>query len=287
MQTVNPPSGKYRVGIHRVRNIEHEPTEREISHGNIKPVDQGTRIAIRKNRSDWQVQVGCEHRDCTKFLGMKLAKIYFLHLTRNCSTFLDWSGLVNYATGTQLMQTELHYISCFGKLTEHYIYRITPHLLYQKVMFIELHGISCIGWLAMFKELHCISCIGWLCLQNCTAFLVSDGYVYRIARHFLYQKVMFIELHGISCIGMLCLQNYTAFLVSEGYVYRIAWHFLYRMVMFTELHCISCIRRLCLQNYTAFLVPEDDVYRIALHFLYWKVMFTELHGISCIRRWCL
>ena len=197
---MNLPSGKYRVGIHRVRNIEHEPTEREISHGNIKPVDQGTRIAIRKNRSDWQVQVGCEHRDCTKFLGMKLAKIYFLHLTRNCSTFLDWSGLVNYAIGKQLIQTELHYISCVGKLTEHYIYRIALHYLYQKVM---------------FTELHCISCIR-LCLQIYIRFLVSEGYVYRIALHFLYRKVMFTELHCISCIRMLCLQNYTAFLVSDG-----------------------------------------------------------------------
>ena len=73
------------------------------------------------------------------------------------------------------------------------------------------------------------------------AFLVSEGYVYRIALHFLYQKVMFTELHCISCIRRLCLQNCTAFLVSEGYVYRIAWHFLYRMVMFIELHRIFCI----------------------------------------------
>ena len=44
----------------------------------------------------------------------------------------------------------------------------------------------------MFTELHCMSCIRRLCLKNCTAFLVSEGHVYRFTPHFLYRMVSYV-----------------------------------------------------------------------------------------------
>ena len=41
----------------------------------------------------------------------------------------------------------------------------------------------------MFIELHSISCIRMLCLQNWTAFLVTEGDVYRFTQDFLYRNL--------------------------------------------------------------------------------------------------
>ena len=90
----------------------------------------------------------------------------------------------------------------------------------------------------MFTELHCISWIR-LCLQNCTAFLVSEDDVYRIAPHFLY--------------------------LTGSYVYRITPYILYRNLLQHDVVVDHPVGRAAGYVPTTRLLQQEEVHCIKVN----------------------